>query len=135
MDFENSFDWIETPTGQLIPDIRYTDDPELEKLLEKPIGKFGDLWQTWIKTTHPNMKVLYVTGCTWAIIPRQIDVKAEQRIEELDEIYERENPRPETTDFLTLLRWEESRKLWREHIIMEELVNVVYPTNLPTGLE
>lgn len=125
--------WIETPMGQFVPDIRYTDNPEHEKLLEKPIGKYGDLWQKWIDTVHPNHKILYVIGCTWQIIPRQIDVKAEQRTAELEEIYEHDNPRPDTLDFMTLLRWEEAKKLWVENIIIEELVNVEYPTGFGDG--
>ena len=116
-----------TPTGQYNPDVRYTDDPELEKLLAEPIGKYGTMWQDWIMATYPNMKVIYVTGCKWAIIPRQVDKMAAKRYDELDEIYRNNNPRPNTADFMQIWQWEEAKKLWIEHIIIEEIVNVKYP--------
>ena len=120
-------DMIETPTGQFNPDVRYTDDPEIEKLLQEPIGKFGSMWHEWMKLNHPTMKVLYITGCKWQIIPREVDKKAAQRYDELEIIYDRDNPRPDTGDFNVLRKWEEAKKLWIEHIIIEEIVNVVYP--------
>lgn len=120
-------DMIETPTGQFNPDVRYTDDPEIEKLLQEPIGKFGSMWHEWMKQNHPTMKVLYITGCKWQIIPREVDKKAAQRYDELEIIYDRDNPRPDTSDFNVLRQWEEAKKLWIEHIIIEEIVNVVYP--------
>lgn len=119
-------EYIKTPTGQLNPDIRYTDDLTLEKLLKRDIGKWGYLWQQWIETTTLN-KVLYEFGCTWWIIPRIVDIKAYDRLEELNAIYERDNERP--TNFNDVLAWETERKIWAEHIIMEEIVQVEYPTH------
>lgn len=37
-------DYKFTPTGQYNLDVRFTDNPEEERLLEKPIGKWGQMW-------------------------------------------------------------------------------------------
>lgn len=122
-------EYIKTPTGQMNPDIRYTDDPYLLKLLDKQIGKWGTLWQQWIETTT-NKKIDYVMGCTWAIVPRIVDEKAQKRYEELAETYDKtHDDRPHA--FMEILRWEEERKLYIEHRIMEEIVQVIYPTEQP----
>ena len=119
-----------TPTGQLNPDVRYTDDSYLTKLLEKPIGKWGTIWRQWIEQTT-NLKVDYVMGCTWEIIPRIVDEKAAVRYEELAKIYDRDTERPDTKDFNVLNQWETERSIWIEHLIMEEIVQVEYPTEQP----
>ena len=117
-------------TGQILPDVRYTDDPEELRLLKKPIGKWGRMWQDWIESTYPDEVDIYVMAAKWQIIPRQIDEKAEKRWFELDELYQRDNPRPETTDFNVLRQWEPSKKLWIENIIMKDIVFVRYEVNL-----
>ena len=117
-------------TGQILPDVRYTDDPEELRLLKKPIGKWGRMWQDWIESTYPGEVDIYVMAAKWQIIPRQIDEKAEKRWFELDELYQRDNPRPETTDFNVLRQWEPSKKLWIENIIMKDIVFVRYEVNL-----
>ena len=117
-------------TGQILPDVRYTDDPEELRLLKKPIGKWGRMWQDWIESTYPGEVDIYVMAAKWLIIPRQIDEKAEKRWFELDELYQRDNPRPETTDFNVLRQWEPSKKLWIENIIMKDIVFVRYEVNL-----
>ena len=114
-----------TATGQNNPDIRYTDDPNLQMLLKKQIGKWGALWQCWIETTT-NKKIDYVMGCTWAVVPRIVDEKAAIRYEELAEIYDKTHERP--TTFNDVVKWETERKLYIEHQIMEEIVQVIYPT-------
>ncbi len=119
----------ETPTGQFNPDIRYTDDEYLLSLLDKQIGKWGSLWQQWIETTT-NKKIDYVMGCTWAIVPRIVDEKALKRYQELADIYDKTHDRPETP-FTEVMRWEEERKLYIEHRIMEEIVQIIYPTEQP----
>ncbi len=117
-------------TGQILPDVRYTNDSEELRLLEKPIGKWGRMWQDWIESTYPDEVDIYVMAAKWQIIPRQIDEKAEKRWFELDELYQRDNPRPETTDFNVLRQWEPSKKLWIENIIMKDIVFVRYEVNL-----
>ena len=117
-------------TGQILPDVRYTNDSEELRLLEKPIGKWGRMWQDWIESTYPGEVDIYVMAANWQIIPRQIDEKAEKRWFELDELYQRDNPRPETTDFNVLRQWEPSKKLWIENIIMKDIVFVRYEVNL-----
>ena len=118
-------EYIKTATGQLNPDVRYTDNTYLNELLERQIGKWGAMWQKWIETTT-NKKVDYVMGCTWAIVPRIVDEKATIRYEELAEIYDKNHERP--TRFNDVVKWETERKLYIEHQIMEEIVQVLYPT-------
>ncbi len=120
-------DYKLTPTGQYIPDVRLTDDPEEEKLLEKPIGRWGQMWQDWIKATYPSEEIIYTMAGKWWIIPRQIDEKVEKRYDELDEIFRLANPRPDTEEFTVLRQWEESRKLWIESILMQDIIHVKYP--------
>lgn len=123
-------DYRLTPTGQYVPDVRLTDDPEEERLLEKPIGKWGQMWQDWIQATYPAEVVVYTMAAKWWIIPRQIDEKAEKRYDELDEIFGYNNPRPDTDEFVVLRQWEEERKLWVESILMEEIIHVRYPAEI-----
>ena len=47
-------------TGQILSDIRYTNDPEELRLFEKPIGKWGRMWQDWIKSTYPGHVNIYI---------------------------------------------------------------------------
>ena len=117
-------------TGQILPDVRYTNDPEELRLLEKPIGKWGRMWQDWIKSNYPGHVNIYIMAAKWQIIPRQIDEKAEKRWFELDELYHRDNPRPDTTDSNILLQWETACKLWVEDIIMKEIVFVRYEVDI-----
>ena len=116
-------------TGQILPDVRYTDDPEELRLLKKPIGKWGRMWQDWIESTYPGEVDIYVMAAKWLIIPRQIDEKAEKRWFELDELYHRDNPRP-SNDFNEILQWETACKLWVENLIMKEIIFVRYDVEL-----
>ena len=51
-------------TGQVLPELEYTDDPEEKRMLEKPIGRWGRAWQKWIEEQHPLDKDLHVWHCT-----------------------------------------------------------------------
>lgn len=107
-------------TGQMLAEIPYTDNPSERQLLEQPIGKWGRMWQEWVKTEFPTeVQVLIVEG-RWQIIPREIDAEAESRFRELDVQYKRQNPRP--TAFEEILRWEKTRLLTIEHQVMEDVV-------------
>ena len=107
-------------TGQMLAEVAYTDDSQEIELLKTPIGRWGRMWQEWIRTEYPTeVTVLIVTG-RWNIIPREIDRQAEARFTELDAIYRKENPRPVT--FSEMQRWEKNRLLTIEHRIMEEIV-------------
>ena len=109
-----------SPTGQYLPEIQYTQNPKEQALLKKPIGRWGRMWQEWMRTEYPTeVTVLIVTG-RWNIIPREIDKQAEARFTELDALYRKENPRPAT--FSEMQRWEKDRLLTIEHRIMEEIV-------------
>jgi hypothetical protein len=111
-------------TGQYLTEIAYTNDPEELALLERPIGKWGQMWQDWMEAEHSSYVTILVVECKWAIIPRKIDIEAEKRYEELDKIYRANNPRPDT-DFNSVLKWETAKKLWIEDIIMKEIVFVL----------
>ncbi len=113
-------------TGQYCNEMAYTDNPEEIKLLEERpvIGKWGRMWQDWMESEHSADVTLLVIECKWAIIPRKIDIEAEKRYEELDKIYRRDNPRPES-DFNAVLKWETAKKFWIENIIMKEIVFVL----------
>ena len=108
------------PTGQYLTEMHYTDSPQEQSLLRRPIGRWGRLWQEWMKTEHPTEIAVLVMTARWQIIPREIDRQAENRWTELDEQYRRENPRP--ADFRSMQEWEKARLLTLEHIIMEEIV-------------
>ena len=108
------------PTGQYLTEMQYTDSPQEQALLRRPIGRWGRLWQIWMKTEHPSEVAVLVMTARWQIIPREIDRQAENRWTELDAQYRRENPRPVT--FLEMQKWEKARLLTLEHIIMEEIV-------------
>ena len=109
-----------SPTGQYLTEMQYTDDPREQALLRRPIGRWGRMWQEWMKTEHPTEVAVLIMEARWQIIPRAIDRQAENRWAELDEQYRRENPRPQ--DFLSMQKWEKARLLTLEHIIMEEIV-------------
>ena len=110
----------QSPTGQLLAEVIYSDNPQEQKLLREPIGRWGRMWQEWIRTEYPTeVTVLIVTG-RWNIIPREIDRLAESRFTELDELYRKENPRPAT--FREVQAWEKTRLLTIEHQIMEQIV-------------
>ncbi|WP_075424173.1 TnpV protein [Ruminococcus sp. XPD3002] len=109
-----------SPTGQYLTEMQYTDSPQEQALLRRPIGRWGRMWQEWMKTEHPTEVAVLVMEARWQIIPREIDRQAENRWAVLDEQYRRENPRP--TDFVQMQQWEKTRLLKLEHIIMEEIV-------------
>ena len=110
----------QSPTGQMLAEVAYSDSPEELELLKTPIGRWGRMWQEWVRTEYPTeMTVLIVTG-RWNIIPREIDRQADERFSELDEHYRKENPRP--TTFSEMQAWEKNRLLTIEHRIMEEIV-------------
>ena len=109
-----------SPTGQYLPEIQYTDNPREQALLEKPIGRWGRMWQEWVKTEYPTEVQIFVMEGRWSIIPREIDREAEKRFWELDEQYRQQNPRP--TEFSEIQTWEKTRVLTIEHRIMEEIV-------------
>ena len=107
-------------TGQMLAQIPYTDSPAEQKLLEQPIGRWGKMWQEWIRTEYPTEVQVFVTEGRWQIIPREIDIEAESRFRELDVQYKEKNPRP--TEFEEILRWEKMRLFNVEHQVMEEVV-------------
>lgn len=41
----------------------------------------------WMEAEHPADVDILVCECRWQIIPREIDIEAEERFDELDEIY------------------------------------------------
>ena len=107
-------------TGQYLTQIAYTNDRQEAELLRKPIGRWGRMWQEWVKTEYPTEVQVYITEGRWQIIPRLIDREAEARFSELDEQYRKGNPRPAT--FAEIQAWEKMRLLNIEHQIMEETV-------------
>ena len=87
------FEYELTPEGTYVPKIAYTSDPEEEKLLKKPIRRWGRAWMKWMEAEHPADVDILVCECRWQIIPREIDIEAEERFDELDEIAKLEDPR------------------------------------------
>ena len=113
-------DYRLSPTGQMLTEIQYTENQEMQKLLQKPIGRWGRMWQEWVRTEYPTEVQVFVTEGRWQIIPRIIDREAESRFREVDEQYRLENPRPQT--FAEIQSWEKMRLLTLEHAIMEEII-------------
>ena len=107
-------------TGQYLTEMQYTENPREQALLRRPIGRWGRMWQEWVKTEHPTEVAILIMEGRWQIIPREIDRQAENRWAELDEQYRRENPRPQ--EFRSMQEWEKARLLTLEHIIMQEIV-------------
>ncbi len=100
-------------TGQYNPEIEYTDDPYEQELLKNPVGRWGRMWQEWVRIEYPTEVAVYVMECKWQIIPRQIDIEVEKRFDELSEQYRHNNPRPK--NFEEIRRWEKTRLLTVEH--------------------
>lgn len=94
--------------------------PEEEKLLKKPIRKWGKAWMKWMKANCDWLIEVLIMECRWQIIPREVDIEAEERFDELDEIYRKTHPRP--TKFNELRRWEKERLMTIENQVMEEIV-------------
>ena len=69
---------------------------------------------------YPADVDILVCECRWQIIPREIDIEAEERFNELDEIYRKDHPRP--TEFNAIRKWEKERLMTLEHQVMEEIV-------------
>ena len=88
------FEYELTPEGTYVPKIAYTSDPEEEKLLKKPIRRWGRAWMKWMEAEYPADVDILVCECRWQLIPREIDIEAEERFNELDEIYRKDHPRP-----------------------------------------
>lgn len=65
-----------SPTGQMLTEIQYTENPEEQKMLRKPIGRWGRMWQDWVKAEYPTEVQIFVTEGRWQIIPRIIDREA-----------------------------------------------------------
>lgn len=114
------FEYELTPEGTYVPKIAYTSDPEEEKLLKKPIRRWGRAWMKWMEAEYPADVDILVCECRWQIIPREIDIEAEERFDELDEIYRKDHPRP--TEFNAIRKWEKERLMMLEHQVMEEIV-------------
>ena len=109
-----------SPTGHWNPEIQYTDNPREQKMLEKPIGRWGKMWQEWMKTEYPTEVSVLIMEGRWSIIPREIDAEGSKRFQELDEQYRQQNPRPQT--FSEIQQWEKTRILTIEHQLMSEVV-------------
>ena len=110
----------QSPTGQMLAEVVYSDSPREMELLKTPIGRWGRMWQEWMNTEYPTETTVLIVMGRWNIIPREIDRQAEARFTELDELYRKENPRPKT--FSEMQKWEKERLLTIEHRIMEELI-------------
>ena len=74
----------------------------------------------WMEAEYPADVDILVCECRWQIIPREIDIEAEERFDELDEIYRKDHPRP--TEFNAIRKWEKERLMTLEHQVMEEIV-------------
>ena len=70
------FEYELTPEGTYVPKIAYTSDPEEEKLLKKPIRRWGRAWMKWMEAEYPADVDILVCECRWQIIPREIDIEA-----------------------------------------------------------
>ncbi|MBP3857893.1 MAG: TnpV protein [Ruminiclostridium sp.] len=108
------------PTGQILSETEYTRSPQIAALLKRPIGRWGRMWQEWIKLEYPQEVQIYIMEGKWQLIPRQIDEEAEIRFQQLDRQYRKENPRPMT--FQAIREWEKMRLLTIEHQVMREVV-------------
>ena len=86
------FEYELTPEGTYVPKIAYTSDPEEEKLLKKPIRRWGRAWMKWMEAEHPADVDILVCECRWQIIPREIDIEAEERFDELDGDLQKRSP-------------------------------------------
>ena len=49
------FEYELTPEGTYVPKIAYTSDPEEEKLLKKPIRRWGRAWIKWMQNTQQTL--------------------------------------------------------------------------------
>lgn len=69
-----------------------------------------------------NTQQTLTFSCANAVgrLPREIDIEAEERFDELDEIYRKDHPRP--TEFNAIRKWEKERLMTLEHQVMEEIV-------------
>ena len=83
-----------SPTGQKLAAIPYTTDRSKQELLTMPIGRWGRLWQEWVKTEYPTEIAVLIMEGRWQLIPREIDREAQQRWDDLDTIFRQKNPRP-----------------------------------------
>ena len=101
------FEYELTPEGTYVPKIAYTSDPEEEKLLKKPIRRWGRAWIKWMEAEYPADVDILVC-------------EAEERFDELDKIYRKDHPRP--TEFNAIRKWEKERLMTLEHQVMEEIV-------------
>ena len=80
----------------------------------------GRAWMKWMQDEYPINVEILICECRWQIIPREIDIEAQERFDELDELYRNNNPRP--TEFEAIRSWEKMRLLELNHQVMEEIV-------------
>ena len=99
-------------------DLGLTD--EEQKLIEKPVDRWGQEWRRFMAENYPEDIPSLQGRLKWELIPRQIDKEAWEMWELLRKQYAMKNPRPKT--FLEIMSWEKTRAFIIEHEIMEQLV-------------
>ncbi len=115
--------------GVVFPDDGEITEPYQLELMKNPIRYWGRKWQEWMKIEYPN--VVYMMqdyNHAWEIVPREIDIMADKRFDELTEIFDKTNqPRP--TTFWETAAWEKEKQLFVQNGIMNDVVFKLYDVN------
>jgi hypothetical protein len=94
------------------------------KLITTNLGRWGLEWQTYMLEFHKDeAEVMYLMG-SWETVAKRVDKEAEQREEEIEELYEKNNPRPMTSNTLELMQWHTAKRLFVEKIVREQLIYI-----------
>ena len=90
--------------------------------LTRNTGKYGEAWKEYMRENYPMRSQALFMSPKWNEIADRVQQEAEKYQEELRKIYEKQNPRPQTDDFMEIYRWKTEMELRIEHQIMEEIV-------------
>ncbi len=104
-----------------MPELKQTLTTEEQELMRNPIGRWGELWQRYMKENcTPDEISANFKNDEFDELARRIDSEAWEMWELLRRQYAQKNPRP--TTFNEIVSWEKMRSLTVEHEVMEQIV-------------
>lgn len=114
----DDIEYMEDENGLFVPCVEITPDPYEKYIYMRKIGHYGTLYKWWILKHYPYRRE------DWDFTAREIDYLAEKRIPQLEEIFDKDHPKPDDSDFKEVVKWQTERSMYIEKRICEELVYI-----------
>ena len=110
--------------------MRLMNNPTAEELEQNPnmnndapmIGKYGYMFQEYLKTNYPGRFKELVLAITLRRICAEVNKEATEMMLTVQEQLRTTNPRPKTGDYMKLLQYETMIRNTAEEIILQEFV-------------